>query len=196
MQTATVEPAAQDSPTATTAPEPKAVVFDAGSFRVLSLHGDTIATYLASGLQYVNPGQAQAVGDAVYYRRRSTRTSSSSSRRWGYRTWRSPPVRTSWRSSSRPTGPGSRGPRPSGGKERLKVSCTWRPSMVPAPKWWRSSRPMAAWTRTTSYNRIASCRTATCCMPGRSAALAATSCSSATAACIDTQAQPDSRPWL
>ncbi len=66
-QTATVEPAAQASPTAMTAPEPKAVVFDAGSFRVLSLRGDTIATYPASGLQYVNPGQAQAVGDAVYY---------------------------------------------------------------------------------------------------------------------------------
>lgn len=66
-ETATVVSAAKDSPTATTAPEPKVVVFDAGSFRVLSLHGDPIASYPASGIQYVNPGLSQAVGDAVYY---------------------------------------------------------------------------------------------------------------------------------
>ncbi len=66
-ETATIEPPVKASPSATMAPQPRVVVFEAGSFRVLSLQGDVIATYPANGIEYLNPGLAQPVGDAVYY---------------------------------------------------------------------------------------------------------------------------------
>jgi hypothetical protein len=111
-ETSTIESVTQAPPPATVPPEPKVVVFDAGSFLTYSLQGDLIATLPASGIEYMNPGLAQAVADGVYYidgqRHMVVKLSATGSQ------------------------PGAQLP---GDKERHKVSCTWRPSMVPAPRW-------------------------------------------------------------
>lgn len=66
-ETSTLAPVTLAPPPATVAPEPKVVVFDAGKFLVYGLQGDPVADFPASGLEYMNPGLAQAVADGVYY---------------------------------------------------------------------------------------------------------------------------------